>query len=346
MLEDYMFLNDLKRERTLLQQTQIHHIRELYAPENPSGILVCQKHSSGYRWTRRDLKDGIPTSVKVSKKDTNLAEKLAVNLYRLICIQYLQDQISSLDSLIGQYQPKALNTPQDLILNYSAASKDLLEGVRVDNILAELPLKKLLYRITNYPRTPGAFFHSQSPYRAFILHHLQSEYADIIEWYLGDFVCNEDHPEQLVFPVKLGFMVRSKSEVMIADKLYEDGILIHYEEQLPLYDTYSYPDFTTMIRINGKYIWEHYGAMDKDYYSNRTRGKILNYLDNHWLPEINTITTYETKQNPLSEELVNQKVHWIKTLYRLAFTDLPPDEAFNMYDLATFVNLERSKQSL
>ena len=50
---------------------------------------------------------------------------------------------------------------------------------------------------------------SQSPYRPSILSHLQKEYSDIIEWYLGDYKHNSDHAEHLLFPVKLGFKICS-----------------------------------------------------------------------------------------------------------------------------------------
>lgn len=40
------------------------------------------------------------------------------------------------------------------------------------------------------------------------------------------------------------------------------------------------------------------------------------------------------KKQPLSEELVELYVRWLKDRYRCTFLDLPPDESFNMYDLA------------
>ena len=49
--------------------------------------------------------------------------------------------------------------------------------------------------------------------------------------------------------------------------------------------------------------------------------------------------TYETKANPLEATQVDQKVSMLKTKYRLAFPDLPPDESFNMYDLADYAKL-------
>ena len=167
---------------------------------------------------------------------------------------------------------------------------------------------------------------SSSPYRPSILSHLQKEYSDIIEWYLGDYKHNSDHAEHLLFPVKLGFKVRSKSEVTIADRLYERGILFHYEERILLSEQENYPDFYIPITFWEKYAWEHFGAMDNDYYLGRSRGKILTYLDNDWFPGINMIATYETRQNPLTIEQVDQEIRWLENRYRLAFPDLPPDE--------------------
>ena len=145
-----------------------------------------------------------------------------------------------------------------------------------------------------------------------------------------------------LFPVKLGFKVRSKSEVLEANRLYEEGILFHYEELVLLSGEESYPDFCIPITIIEKYIWEHYGAMDKEGYFHRTRGRILKNLDNQWFPGINMITTYETRQHPLTEEQVDLRICWLKSRYRLAFPDLPPDESFNLYDLAAIVKYRRS----
>ena len=79
--------------------------------------------------------------------------------------------------------------------------------------------------------------------------------------------------------------------------------------------------------------------MDKNNYFHRTKGRVLNYMDSKWFPGINMVTTYETKGNPLEASQVDQKVSMLKTLYRLAFPDLPPDESFNMYDLADYAKL-------
>ena len=70
-----------------------------------------------------------------------------------------------------------------------------------------------------------------------------------------------------------GIMVRSKSEVIIANLLYERGIPFKYE--VPLYapdGTFYIPDFT--ITWGGEeWYWEHLGMLDKEEYRNHWEAK-------------------------------------------------------------------------
>ena len=336
-----MFIKELLHERNQLQLIQKHHLEKLNDLDNQAGVLLCSKHGNGFRWKRRYLQNGHVVTVDLHKTDKMLAEKLAVNLYRMISIEFLQKQMFSIDCLIRSMQTETKREKQF----ETKGEKNFEEETKVvpGNLLAELSLHELLYKVRNYPRVPADFFDSQSPYRALIISHLEKEYAWIIDWYLGDFRQNPDHLEFRVHPVKLGYKVRSKSEVMEADRLLEEGILFHYEELIPHADDNSYSDFYIPVTIVEKYVWEHFGAMDKDKYFFRAKGKINEYLDQQWLPGINMITTYETKQYPMTEEKVDQMIRWLKGRYRIAFPDLPPDESFNLYDLAAIVKCRRSK---
>ena len=361
-----MFINNLLYEKQLLQNIQKHHFEKLYAPGNPSGILLCQKHLDSFRWRRRYLQAGRPVTTNLHKTEKGIAEKLAVNLYRIICIQYLQSQIGAIDNILRQFgstdymfrQPGSTNNvlrqpgSTNNVLRQPGSTNNTLKHQipddPADSLQGDFPtmpdFQNLFRGLHSRPLVPADFFDLKSPYRQFILSHLQNEYSWIIDWYLTDYEKNTDHPEQLIFPVKLGFNVRSKSEVLIADRLYEEGILLHYEEKLFLSDHSCRPDFNLPITLYEKYKWEHFGAMDKSFYFNTTRGKILAYLDNQMFPGINMLTTYETKQNPLTEEQVDYVITWLKRRYRLAFPDMPPDKSFNMYDLAAYVRNQRGQQ--
>lgn len=349
-----MLIRELTHERNQLRVIQDHHLEALNARDNPSGILLCQRNGNGFRWRRKYLQDGRVITADLRKTERQLAAKLAVNSYRMVSIEYLQKLIDSIDKLIRTLRSEIHTATDDgtlpgehqdvhHIIDFELQS-DVHSELPHGNLLAEVQFHKLMQKVRNFPRVPADFFDIRSPYRPFIISHLEKEYERIINWYLSDFKRNKEHPENLQFPVKLGFNVRSKSEVLEADRLYEEGILFHYEELVLLSGEECYPDFYIPITIIEEYIWEHYGAMDKEGYFHRTRGKILNYLDNQWFPGINMITTYETRQNPLTEEQVDLRIRWLKSRYRIAFPDLPPDESFNLYDLAAIVKYRRSKQ--
>ena len=60
----------------------------------------------------------------------------------------------------------------------------------------------------------------------------------------------------------------------------------------------------------GEYFyWENFGMMDDASYINKVCNKIRLYSINGIIPSINLITTYETKEHPLSIELVENIVN-------------------------------------
>lgn len=70
-----------------------------------------------------------------------------------------------------------------------------------------------------------------------------------------------------------GHMVRSKSELVIANLLHERGVLFRYEEPLFAPDgTFYLPDFT--LKVGGEtWFWEHWGRLDLEGYRNHAETK-------------------------------------------------------------------------
>jgi hypothetical protein len=69
------------------------------------------------------------------------------------------------------------------------------------------------------------------------------------------------------------YMVRSKSEVIIANMLYERDIPFKYEVQCFAPDgTFYLPDFTITWR-GEEWYWEHLGLIDKEQYKNHWETK-------------------------------------------------------------------------
>lgn len=109
-----------------------------------------------------------------------------------------------------------------------------------------------------------------------------------------------------------GDYVRSKSEVIIANALYNHQISYEYEKPLVLEGCgYTlYPDFTIYTPHKKQVVyWEHCGLMDNEKYRSKwhwKQGIYENYNISEW--NHNLIVTYETKSVPLSVELVREGV--------------------------------------
>ena len=109
-----------------------------------------------------------------------------------------------------------------------------------------------------------------------------------------------------------GEHVRSKSEILIADRLYHEGIPYHYEKELALLRndfemTTILPDFTILNkRTLQTWYWEHLGKLHDEKYREETKRKLDTYGYNGIVPGKNLIITMETQYNQLSTIYIKQ----------------------------------------
>ena len=101
-----------------------------------------------------------------------------------------------------------------------------------------------------------------------------------------------------------GEFVRSKSEVIIADRLKAAGVPYKYEKLLDKTFTITewdmYPDFTCLnVRTGKTYYWEHMGLMDDPKYCVDSINKINNYAADEIFLGSELIVTFEAKGAPL-----------------------------------------------
>jgi energy-coupling factor transporter ATP-binding protein EcfA2 len=94
-------------------------------------------------------------------------------------------------------------------------------------------------------------------------------------------VANEQRflEEGLIHRTERGDLVRSKSELVIADKLYAAGINYLYEQPVKLGDgKVRYPDFTVVDDATGETVyWEHLGLLEEPAYKLRWEAKLEAY---------------------------------------------------------------------
>lgn len=127
------------------------------------------------------------------------------------------------------------------------------------------------------------------------------------DWMHAPYEKNKSYPEQLIHRTCTGEYVRSKSEAFIYTCLCKNKIPFRYECELKLGAATYHPDFTIRHPKTGKtFYWENFGLMDKREYAKNTYSKLDNYHAYGIMPTINLITTYETKEYPLSLETVER----------------------------------------
>ncbi len=124
---------------------------------------------------------------------------------------------------------------------------------------------------------------------------------------------NPKHREQLTVEVSNGLMVRSKSEMGIAEILLYYGQHFQYEKALVLTKLHAnndgtawsenvtvYPDFTIFLPDGNVLYWEHCGLFDKEPYHSNNHDKFDLYYENNIFPPKNLIITMDGPGKPFS----------------------------------------------
>ena len=108
------------------------------------------------------------------------------------------------------------------------------------------------------------------------------------------------------FLTNRGERVRSKSELIIANILSQEGIPYRYEYPLTLKGVGTvYPDFMVLnVRTRRELAWEHQGMMDDPDYAVKAVKKMQSYILNGVIPGIDLIVTSETRQTPLNVRII------------------------------------------
>lgn len=119
--------------------------------------------------------------------------------------------------------------------------------------------------------------------------------------------------EGLIHRTDSGILVRSKSELVIANKLHAVGLEFHYEQPLPIGEgKVRYPDFTITDHARGiNYYWEHLGLLSDPNYRSRWERKKEEYryfgilpYENGGGPEGTLIETFDDPSGALDSQRI------------------------------------------
>ena len=130
---------------------------------------------------------------------------------------------------------------------------------------------------------------------------------DLTSWEKDPYYKFSKYPEELKHRTIKGELVRSKSEVIIANTLAARSIPYHYEEALVLSDRTIYPDFKIAVGSENCYrLLEHCGMLSDDNYLNNFLRKMKTYISNGYMPFIDVIFTFDDQKNNIDTQLISK----------------------------------------
>ncbi len=114
-----------------------------------------------------------------------------------------------------------------------------------------------------------------------------------------------------IYKTEAGEMVRSKSEKILADLFYKNGIPYVYEMNLKLRDgSICVPDFTLLkIKERKTVYWEHFGIADDPNYAVKTLNKLYKYENNGIVLGRELIISFESARMAFDISQIQAKIN-------------------------------------
>ena len=200
---------------------------------------------------------------------------------------------------------------KDLPLIRALAQKDYDRKVLE---AANLELSAIDGLLTHIPKNSAENIYALLDLQRALLVHPDVEPTDVfIAKWQGKEYDGNPYPIQKKHYTARGEVVRSKSEVEIANFLYFHGIPYRYECPLKLKDGHQtvtyYPDFMILDPDTRKvFLLEHLGRMDDPEYVEEQVHKRRVYEENGFFEGENIIYTWETGSQPLTRVQLERKL--------------------------------------
>lgn len=231
------------------------------APKGKLRIAQATKHPIYYY--RENKKDRLGTYIKASERD--MARALAQKGYAEDVLKNINKQINLLDALLRSYENMNLKTHH---LQYNQARQALISSYEIsDEEYAQKWYEETSAKI--------AYFKE--------LKQLEGENTSEIK----------------TFTTANGEIVKSKSEVIIADTLLRLGIPYQYELPFEQNGRVVFrPDFTVLNIKRRKQVYiEHFGRMGEEEYRKSFFWKMSNFSNMGILQGKNLLMTFEDYDN-------------------------------------------------
>ena len=272
-----MLLEDLAAEKRRLGGLKAQS-REFLSHAPEGSLRISRRDDHAYYYHRETKSDRRGTYLP--KKDVGLAAQLAGKSYASRLLAKIEEAEPLIDELAACFYPSCEGDLARFELEGGFGEcRDFVEE-------SYLALSEERRRLV----VPF-----EEPVEDFVARWESEEYQ-AKSFYEGDPYLFSDKHERM----------RSKSEVLIANKLRLLGVPYRYECELYLEGMgFVYPDFTVLNKRERRvYVWEHMGMMDDPSYAEKALKKLEAYSRSGYIPGVNLIVTHERSACPLDTRLV------------------------------------------
>lgn len=115
-------------------------------------------------------------------------------------------------------------------------------------------------------------------------------------------------PDRKVHLTSRGLAVRSKSELIIAEKFYEFQVPFRYEQVLKIGKYTLAPDFTILTADDRMFYWEHCGLPENSSYMKKHKWKMDLYESAGIVPWKNLIVTYDNERGTIELPVIESEI--------------------------------------
>ena len=246
----------------------------------PSGNLRCYRHQGRLVFRHAERLDGI-TALHGINRNPELIAQLARKEY----LQKLHDAAEWDAGLLSQLTDryKSLD-PKDIFESMSRAARKVPDH-------SFLAAGKVL---------PDDFFEEKRAAR-------MEEHR---KWAMEKYEQSTYKPEEKIHLTSSGVYVRSKSEALISEKLFDREVPNRYEQIIRLDGRRYAPDFTFQDASGDWFFWEHAGKMNETEYVRRHLKKRSMYERFGIVPWENLIITYDTVDGGINMALIDSIIRY------------------------------------
>jgi len=332
-LDSWQILSAYKNDATVGTFSINRYIHEKYCSKEYVVLPNCKKRSTKHMLgtegivfgdkvinTRNNKKEGYPNDEKclnfVANGEVGIVERLwekpkARSNTHQIRFSSQPNHNYNWYSIVGE-------ETNDIELAY-ALTVHKAQGSEFDIVIlilnepSRMISRELLYTALTRQKNKIIILYNEKAYK--LKNYSTTEFSDIAQ----RFTCLFQKPKIVEFNKKFyedklihktvrGELVRSKSEVIIANLLDSAGLDFSYEHELLLNNGQTRsPDFT--IRKSGKtYYWEHLGMLHNSDYVKKWKIKKQQYAENGIVEGKNLITSQDGLDGSLDSEVIKELI--------------------------------------